>query len=118
MWGYGPASWSAAAAAAPGTNGFLTLADVNKCDGINYQRSKIRLADITDGVSNTYMIGEKYLDPEDYYSGLIYDDDQPVLGADDLDLHGWTNDVPYQDTSGYINVTSSSRTTISSPAET
>jgi prepilin-type processing-associated H-X9-DG protein len=99
-WGYGPSNWSEAAAG----SGFQSWSNLKLCDGINYQRSKIRLADITDGVSNTYMVGEKYLIPEGYYTGVYYADDEPVLGADDLDMHGWTNDLPYQDTPGYDNV--------------
>ncbi len=103
-WGYGPGDWATAADSTPGRNGWLSLDDVKRCNGINYQRSKIRLAEITDGVSNTYMVGEKYLLPEGYYTGTYYADNEPVLGADDLDLHGWTNSLPYQDTPGYDNV--------------
>jgi prepilin-type processing-associated H-X9-DG protein len=84
----------------------MALDDIKRCNGLCYQRSKIRLADVTDGTSNTYLLGEKYINPDDYFTGLSYCDDQPVLGSDDLDLLGWTNDLPYQDTSGYGNVTS------------
>ena len=34
--------------------------------GISYYRSKVRAAQITDGLSNTYIIGEKYMEPETY----------------------------------------------------
>jgi prepilin-type processing-associated H-X9-DG protein len=102
MWGSGPGSWSDAAAG----NGFQSWSVLKLCDGICYQRSRIRIADITDGASNTYLIGEKYLDPDHYYTGLCYCDDQPMLGSDDLDLVGWTNDLPYQDSPGYGNVIS------------
>ena len=32
--------------------------------GIFYTGSLIKMADVTDGASNTYLLGEKYLDPE------------------------------------------------------
>jgi prepilin-type processing-associated H-X9-DG protein len=102
MWGHGPMSWADAAAG----GGFVNWATLSSSNGICHQRSKIKLADITDGVSNTYLVGEKYLDPDNYYTGLSYCDDQPMLGSDDLDLVGWTNDVPYQDSPGYGNLTS------------
>jgi hypothetical protein len=37
--------------------------------GIHYDKSKVRLADITDGLSNTIMVGEKYLNPDNYATG-------------------------------------------------
>ena len=38
--------------------------------GVMYYRSKVKLAQITDGTSNTYLVGEKYLDPDRYeYNG-------------------------------------------------
>ncbi|MFZ1936927.1 MAG: DUF1559 domain-containing protein [Thermoguttaceae bacterium] len=45
------------------------LADPTKraVNGVIYCMSLIRLADITDGTSSTYLIGEKYIDP-DYYA--------------------------------------------------
>jgi prepilin-type N-terminal cleavage/methylation domain-containing protein/prepilin-type processing-associated H-X9-DG protein len=89
-WGAGPSSLAAGLAGSevwpPST--FTTS------DGINYQRSKIKLCDISDGVSNTYMVGEKYIDPDLYYIGRGYADDEPALGADDLDLHGWAGKLP------------------------
>ena len=32
-------------------------------------RSEIKFAKITDGTANTYMVGEKYLDPDHYLDG-------------------------------------------------
>jgi prepilin-type N-terminal cleavage/methylation domain-containing protein/prepilin-type processing-associated H-X9-DG protein len=34
--------------------------------GISYGRSKVTIADITDGTSNTYAVGEKYVPPDAY----------------------------------------------------
>ena len=38
-------------------------------NGICYQRSTIRMGQITDGTANTAMLGEKYLQPERYFDG-------------------------------------------------
>jgi len=76
-------------------------------NGITYQRSQIRLAQVTDGTSSTYCIGEKYLDPNQYENGLSSKDDQCVFTGHDRDSVGYTgigpdtNDgthmPPYQD---------------------
>ncbi len=38
-----------------------------KCQsGVSYYRSEVKIANILDGTSNTYMVGEKYVKPEAY----------------------------------------------------
>ena len=85
-WGYGPSSYSAADVG----NGFADAEKLSSINGLSYQRSQVTIAQIRDGTSNTYLLGEKYLRPEDYYSGDDHGDDEPALGADDLDMHCWT----------------------------
>jgi prepilin-type N-terminal cleavage/methylation domain-containing protein/prepilin-type processing-associated H-X9-DG protein len=49
-----------------------------KCQsGVSYYRSEVKLSMITDGTSNTYMVGEKYLRPEVYEGS--YTTSQPVM---------------------------------------
>jgi hypothetical protein len=96
MWGFGPASL----AAGDSGSGFKNMANSN---GVSHQRSRIPLAEVTDGASMTYLVGEKPLNPDMYYShGTYHADDEPALGADDLDIHGWTSlsSRPEQDTPG------------------
>jgi len=38
--------------------------------GISYERSLIRASDVQDGMSNTIMVGEKYMNPDQYSTGL------------------------------------------------
>ncbi len=38
--------------------------------GVSFQRSEVAIRHITDGTSQTYLIGEKYLNPDDYETGL------------------------------------------------
>ena len=71
--------------------------------GICYQRSEVTMADVRDGSSNTYMVGEKYLDPDRYYDGKDPTDNETMYGGDDPDglRHTREADVPMQDRPGY-----------------
>jgi hypothetical protein len=94
-WGGGPGSWSDALAG----NGFTTNVQTSS-SGIAYQRSKVRFKDVVDGTSHTYLAGEKFMNPDSYYTGMDFSDDQPCLGADDYDLCGWGNIQPIHDWRG------------------
>lgn len=92
-WGPGPTGWNQARDGSynwPGQN----------CNGISFQHSLVTLKDIVDGTAHTYLAGEKFMNPEDYYTGRHYSDDQPFLGADDWDIYGWTDSVPMRDRRG------------------
>ncbi len=95
-WGYGPSTLELGKAG----SGFCDLAS---CTGICYQRSQVTMAQIRDGTSNTYLVGEKYLNPDAYTTASDYGDDEPAMGADDLDLNRWTNYAPSQDTPSVTN---------------
>jgi prepilin-type N-terminal cleavage/methylation domain-containing protein len=43
--------------------------------GISFQRSMVRAVDVSDGLSKTYMVGEKYMDPDNYLNGMDHGDD-------------------------------------------
>ena len=88
-WGGGPGSWNNAQAG----NGFTTNVQTSS-SGIAYQRSRVKLRDVVDGTSHTYLVGEKFMNPDSYYSGIDYSDDHPLLGADDYDICGWGNIEP------------------------
>jgi len=73
--------------------------------GISYERSQVRLEQITDGTSHTAMLGEKYRNSDHYLDGLDSADDQSLFVGHDRDMNGYTY---FQDkgskTLGYIDV--------------
>jgi prepilin-type N-terminal cleavage/methylation domain-containing protein len=73
--------------------------------GICYQRSMVSLRRITDGMSKTYLAGEKTVTPENYSTGLDNGDDQTALSGMDIDVVRWTQNAseklfPWPDTPG------------------
>ena len=79
-------------------------------NGISYQRSEVRVSEITDGTSKTAMVGEKYQNPDHYYTGFDHYDNQCVFSGHNSDNNGYTGDglfgsrpnalQPYQDRPG------------------
>lgn len=75
--------------------------------GVFYHKSVTHVADVTDGLSNTYLVGEKYLCPDYYETGEDGgDDDSLFVGANCDNLRSTypgTKTVPtppYQDQPG------------------
>ena len=58
--------------------------------GVCYFRSAVRVADITDGLSRTYMVGEKYLNPDCYLNGADGADNETFYVGYDNDNHRTT----------------------------
>jgi prepilin-type N-terminal cleavage/methylation domain-containing protein/prepilin-type processing-associated H-X9-DG protein len=62
-----------------------------KFTGVVYERSMCRPAQIHDGTSNTYLFGEKYLDPDDYTGWNGVGDAQPMYIGCDPDVLRYGN---------------------------
>jgi prepilin-type N-terminal cleavage/methylation domain-containing protein/prepilin-type processing-associated H-X9-DG protein len=64
----------------------LSFAGVNMMgyqSGVILQTYGVTSADIKDGLSSTYLVGEKYMNPDNYLNGLDGGDDNPLyLGFD------------------------------------
>ncbi len=56
-------------------------------NGVIFQNSELKLARLLDGTSKTYMIGEKYLDPNNNTNGILSNDDQIAITGFDQDTH-------------------------------
>lgn len=78
-------------------------------DGVGYLRSEVTIAMIRDGTSNTYLLGEKYIQPEYYAPAAVssteYDpgDNETVYCGLDADNYRSSALQPYQDQSQYQN---------------
>lgn len=53
----------------------------SKGTGISYQQSQVTQGDVKDGTSNTYMVGEKTLDPNHYTDGQDPREPAPMVGS-------------------------------------
>ena len=76
--------------------------------GVIFTHTAITMADITDGMSNTFLVGEKYVNPDVYFTGVGHYDDSSweagQTGTFALDRHyqqpNGHDFVPRQDTPG------------------
>ncbi len=65
--------------------------------GVHYLGSLIKMADITDGTSNTYLVGEKYLDSDYYATGQDGGDNEDAMMGENADISRWSsNHYPFQ----------------------
>jgi prepilin-type N-terminal cleavage/methylation domain-containing protein/prepilin-type processing-associated H-X9-DG protein len=74
--------------------------DQSQFNGVSGERSEVN--QIPDGASNVIFAGEKYLDPNVYYTGSDGADNDTCLEGNDWDVNRWvqTGYPPMQDTRG------------------
>ncbi len=61
-------------------------------DGISHERSIVSMKEISDGLSHTYLVGERYLNPDDYNTGLDWADNSCLYTGfedDNFRASGW-----------------------------
>jgi prepilin-type N-terminal cleavage/methylation domain-containing protein/prepilin-type processing-associated H-X9-DG protein len=73
--------------------------------GISFRHSEIKMAEITDGTTNTILLGEKYLIFTDYTTGNDPGDNECAYGGENSDMYRTTGNgvnayVPKQDYEG------------------
>jgi len=75
---------------------------INRDDGIMFRLSEVPLADIRDGASNTYLAGEKHLNPDSYETDADPGDNTSLFQGHDWDVVRWGNTsyLPLRDTAG------------------
>ena len=81
-------------------NGFNNMA--RYATGIVFGGNTIKMADIIDGTSNTYLAGEKHLSPDNYYNGEDAGDTENIYMGDNEDIQRWAGPgyLPFQDQPG------------------
>ena len=77
------------------SNAKTTFANVAQvATGIVYTGSLIKMADVTDGTSNTYLLGEKHLNPDNYATGLDGGDNESAMMGDNPDILRFSGYTP------------------------
>lgn len=71
--------------------------DVKGATGVSWLREGASIKDITDGSSNTYLAGEKYVSRLGYVEAMDRGYDQAMFTGVDLDTTRWTLETPIQD---------------------
>ncbi len=92
-WPGGKAPWTLAEADAPGRFGWREVVSQSRewHSGVSFSYSCLELREITDGLSRTYMIGEKQLNPLMYENGVSDGDDGTVYACHNSDTHRSTH---------------------------
>ena len=90
------------------TKARTTFANTAKnATGIFYSGSMVAMADIRDGTAHTYLVGEKYLNPQAYEDGTDQGDNEGALIGDNPDIVRFGSEFgtdlrpPLQDRVGY-----------------
>ena len=80
-----------------GDSGAYVWRDPSAATGICFQRSQIRPGDIRDGLSQTYLLGEKHVSITGYDSHDDPGHDQSMYCGVDLDINRWVINPPARD---------------------
>jgi len=72
----------------------------NRPTGVSFRRSKIRIAHVQDGTSNTYFAGEKYLNIKNYETGTDQADNENMWAGFDNDTYRTASKQPLKDREG------------------
>jgi prepilin-type N-terminal cleavage/methylation domain-containing protein/prepilin-type processing-associated H-X9-DG protein len=100
----GMPSWASLYAGTPGALG-SGMGASGTPTGVSYRRSMVRLRDVKDGASNTYLVGEKYLTPDVYTTGESIGDNQSWNSSfcfDNIRWSGATSDPHESVIAGYF----------------
>jgi hypothetical protein len=82
------------------TANFDEQSNTNVLTGVSFQRSEIGVQQVSDGLSNTYLIGEKYLDMLNYETGTDGGDNETWCTGFNNDVSRCAFNVPMQDRPG------------------
>jgi prepilin-type N-terminal cleavage/methylation domain-containing protein/prepilin-type processing-associated H-X9-DG protein len=87
-----------------GDTGFI-WDNPNNYNGVIFLRSEVRLPDVRGGTSNTYLLGEKYLNPANYFNGQDSGDNETLYCGFNNDVNRVTFDPPARDRLNFNSTT-------------
>lgn len=96
-WFTDAAIWEGPLTIEQGDAGQYPWADLAQFKGICYTRSEIQPATVEDGLSQTYLIGEKYVSRPNYNAALDEGYNQVMYAGQCLDLTRWVLQPPQRD---------------------
>ncbi len=73
-----------------------------QAEGIIFQRSETSIAQIPDGTSHTYLLGEKTVNPDDYEGGFDWSDMESMYSGQGGDCARYTKKLPIRDQAGVV----------------
>jgi hypothetical protein len=85
------------ASLAEGDGSSYVWPDVSSHNGICYQRSLVQAASVSDGMSKTLLLGEKYVNPSHYTDGWDFSENSNPYTGYENDNHRVTANPPQQD---------------------
>jgi len=68
-----------------------TSRKIPEMNGMSHMRSEVKIRHVSDGLSKTYMVGERYIPFAKYEDGTSGDDNQSWDTGYDWDSYRWTN---------------------------
>jgi prepilin-type N-terminal cleavage/methylation domain-containing protein len=71
--------------------------ETDEYTGISFGKSEVKMAEVTDGASKTYMVGEKTINPINYLTGADYGDNDTVYSGFDEDNGRSAAQTPQRD---------------------
>jgi prepilin-type N-terminal cleavage/methylation domain-containing protein/prepilin-type processing-associated H-X9-DG protein len=89
--------WEGPLTLAQGDSGQYPWTDPNLLTGVIYQRSEVRPAMILDGLSQTYLLGEKYVARGRYNTGEDEGYNESMYHGSSIDLTRWVQQAPRGD---------------------
>jgi prepilin-type N-terminal cleavage/methylation domain-containing protein len=90
----GPESF-AAAATSTWVEEFARLA--TECNGIVHPGSLVGYQHVTDGTTHTYLVGEKYIQPQHYLDGRSEGDERTLYVGANREITRWGEELPRYD---------------------
>lgn len=78
----------------------FTWSPMIKANGISYRRSMVRHSHVRDGTTSTYLVGEKYLNPDHYTTGDASADNSSLHTGYENDNFRNSTDPPLRDRAG------------------